>query len=111
MSEEILEEWGRQQLDSKHFEPPYDPEADMPKHMDEYLLTSDVSDRIDQSPESAYIVLRTSVGGEEYGDEITFTDWLKKAHSDADWAATMGRKAIVVESKNLSVVYDTQKDG
>jgi hypothetical protein len=110
MSERILEEWGRQRLDSQYFEPPYDPGAYMPKHMDQYLLTNDASDRIDQSPESAYIVLRTSEGGEEYGDEITFTDWLKKAHSDADWAATMGRKAIVVESKGMTVVYDTQEN-
>lgn len=70
------------------------------------------------SGDAAYMVLRSETWeGSEYG-EPSFATTLGKAHSDADWAGTAGKRAIVVDLAGtlqlrwdlLPVLYDNTEE-
>ena len=82
----------------------------------DYKRAPDIEDEINyNSGDHAYMVLRAEDDDEPVYGDATFADSLGKAHSDADWTATGGKLAIVVDLAGvlrtawtaLPVVYDT----
>lgn len=84
-----------------------------------YRLAPDVDDEINyNSGDRQYMVLRAEDDDEPVYGDATFVNGLKRAHSDADWAASDAKLAIVVDMEQvlrlawtaLPVVYDTTDD-
>lgn len=93
------------------------------KVLGDYMIAPSVDDEINyNSGDRRYMVVRTERDGDVYGrgdDAVTFTNDLRRAHSDADWSGTSGRGAIVVDLARLlrlpwdqlPVIYDNEDEG
>jgi hypothetical protein len=88
---------------------------------DYVTLSESVNDALNyESEDQRYMILSTGVHGDgpEYGHGVSFAMTLGKAHSDADWAGTYGKRSIVVDLENmlrlawdrLPVVYDNENE-
>jgi hypothetical protein len=64
----------------------------------DFKLSPEVEDEINyNSGDHQYMVLRAEDDDEPVYGDATFADTLGRANSDADWAGTAGRLAIVVD--------------
>ena len=64
----------------------------------DYKLAPDVEDEINYSSgDHPYMVLRAEDDDHPVYGEATFADSMGRANSDADWAETAGKLAIVVD--------------
>ena len=85
----------------------------------DFKLAPEVESEINyNSGDREFMVLRAEDDDEPVYGEATFTSDLKRAHSDADWAETNGKLAIVVNLEQmlrlawnaLPVIYETTNE-
>jgi len=85
----------------------------------DFKLAPEVEHEINyNSGDREYMVLRAEDDDEPVYGDASFVNGLKRAHSDASWAETAGKLAIVVDLEQvlrlawtaLPVIYETTDD-